>query len=69
MVQISWVEQNLNKLQKLEDALVEHMPTTVLKMSKICTIGKVVQNMQNCPAGVLRRRLLHRNGNFVPLAP
>ena len=21
------------------------------------------------PAGVLRRRLLHRNGNFVPLAP
>ena len=21
------------------------------------------------PVGVLRRRLLHRNGNFVPLAP
>ena len=26
-----------------------------------------VQNIY--PAGVLRRRLLHRNGNFVPLAP
>ena len=31
----------------------------------ISSCGTLVLN----PAGVLRRRLLHRNGNFVPLAP
>ena len=32
----------------------------------LMTLGRVQISF---PAGVLRRRLLHRNGNFVPLAP
>ena len=33
--------------------------------------GVELKTNKNCcyPAGVLRGRLLHRNGNFVPLAP